>query len=64
MTKKIQVVCPYCGGGCMLNLIVENGTILGAEPAQGKSYQPGFNDGSSQCRSGLYDLSMVDWRMQ
>jgi predicted molibdopterin-dependent oxidoreductase YjgC len=33
MAEKIQVVFPYCGGGCMLNLIVDNGTILGAEPA-------------------------------
>lgn len=30
--KKILTVCPYCGSGCKLNLLVEDGEIVGANP--------------------------------
>jgi len=30
--EKVLTVCPYCGTGCGLNLLVENNRIVGAEP--------------------------------
>ena len=30
--EKHMAVCPYCGAGCKLNLIVENGKVVDAEP--------------------------------
>lgn len=30
--EKIQTVCPYCGTGCGLYLLVENGRITSVEP--------------------------------
>ena len=30
--EKVLTVCPYCGTGCGLNLIVEKGRITGVEP--------------------------------
>jgi formate dehydrogenase (hydrogenase) len=54
MADKIQVVCPYCGGGCMLNLIVDNGTILGAEPAPGRINQ------SELCLKGYYGWDFLN----
>ena len=33
--EKVLTVCPYCGAGCQLYLQVENGTVVGAEPANG-----------------------------
>lgn len=33
--EKIASVCPYCGAGCKLNLVVENNRILRAEAAEG-----------------------------
>jgi formate dehydrogenase major subunit len=32
--KKIASVCPYCGAGCKLNLVVENNRIIRAEAAE------------------------------
>jgi formate dehydrogenase (hydrogenase) len=54
MAEKIQVVCPYCGGGCMLNLIVDNGVILGAEPAPGRINQ------SELCLKGYYGWDFLN----
>lgn len=31
--KKTYTVCPYCGTGCMFNLVSENGKLGGIEPA-------------------------------
>jgi len=31
--KKTLTVCPYCGTGCMLHLISENGRLVGVEPS-------------------------------
>jgi len=30
--EKVLTVCPYCGTGCGLNLLVENNHIIGIEP--------------------------------
>jgi formate dehydrogenase (hydrogenase) len=54
MTEKIQSVCPYCGGGCMLNLIVNNGLILGAEPARGRINQ------NELCLKGYYGWDFLN----
>lgn len=37
--EKIASVCPYCGAGCKLNLVVENNRILRAEAAEGVTNQ-------------------------
>ena len=35
--KKVVTVCPYCASGCKINLVVDNGKIVRAEAAQGKT---------------------------
>ena len=37
--EKHMVVCPYCGSGCKLDLLVENGVVVGAEPLMGLTNQ-------------------------
>lgn len=37
--KKVITVCPYCASGCKINLVVDNGKIVRAEAAQGKTNQ-------------------------
>ena len=37
--KKITSVCPYCGAGCKLKLVVENNKIIRAEAAEGVTNQ-------------------------
>ena len=46
--ERHMVVCPYCGSGCKLNLLVENDLIVGAEPLKGIT-----NDG---------ELCLKGWR--
>ena len=29
--EKHMAVCPYCGAGCKMNLVVENGQVIDAE---------------------------------
>ncbi len=55
MEKKVLTVCPYCGAGCQLNLVVDNNKILRAEPAQGRT-----NEGNL-CLKGHYgwDFLMI-----
>lgn len=48
MEKKVLTVCPYCGAGCQLYLVVEDGKILRAEPADGRT-----NEGNL-CLKGYY----------
>jgi formate dehydrogenase major subunit len=48
MEKKTLTVCPYCGAGCHLNLVTENGRIVRAEGAQGRT-----NEGEL-CLKGLF----------
>ena len=39
--EKHMAVCPYCGAGCKLNLIVDDGMVIGAEGLDGV---PGLAD--------------------
>ncbi len=32
VTKKVLTVCPYCGVGCGLYLVVEDNRVVGVEP--------------------------------
>ena len=54
MANKVLTVCPYCGAGCMLNLLVDNGTIVGAEPAPGRTNQ------SELCLKGYYGWDFLN----
>ncbi len=46
--KKVVTVCPYCASGCKINLVVDNGKIVRAEAAQGKTNQ------GTLCLKGYY----------
>ncbi|HBU6573663.1 TPA: hypothetical protein MC588_003137, partial [Citrobacter amalonaticus] len=46
--KKITSVCPYCGAGCKLKLVVENNKIIRAEAAEGVTNQ------NQLCLKGYY----------
>lgn len=46
--EKVITVCPYCASGCKINLLVENGEIVGAEGANGVT-----NEGEL-CLKGYY----------
>lgn len=35
--ERHMAVCPYCGTGCKLNLLVEDGVVKGVEPLMGLS---------------------------
>ena len=48
MENKVLTVCPYCGAGCRLYLVVEDGKIKRAEPAVGRT-----NEGAL-CLKGYY----------
>ena len=37
--EKTLTVCPYCGAGCHINLVTENGKIIRAEGANGRTNQ-------------------------
>ena len=52
--ERVQTVCPYCGTGCNLDLCVENGKIVKAEPIKGHP----VNDGEL-CLKGLYGWEYV-----
>ncbi len=39
MEKKVLTVCPYCGSGCKLYLVVEDGQVVRAEAADGRTNQ-------------------------
>ncbi|AAM84189.1 formate dehydrogenase subunit alpha [Yersinia pestis] len=52
--KKILTVCPYCGSGCKLNLLVEDGEIVGAEPADGVTNQ------GALCLKGYYGWDFLN----
>ena len=46
--KKVVTVCPYCASGCKIHLVVDNGKIVRAEAAQGKTNQ------GTLCLKGYY----------
>jgi len=48
MEKKVLTVCPYCGAGCQLYLVVQDGQIVRAEPANGRTNQ------GNLCLKGYY----------
>ncbi len=52
--EKHMTVCPYCGSGCKLNLLVENGKVIGAEPLNGAT-----NEGEL-CLKGYYGWDFVN----
>ncbi|GAB4058954.1 formate dehydrogenase subunit alpha [Uliginosibacterium sediminicola] len=52
--KKVITVCPYCGSGCKINLLVEGNKIVGAEGAQGVT-----NEGEL-CLKGYYGWDFLN----
>ena len=52
--KKIASVCPYCGAGCKLNLVVENNRIIRAEAAEGATNQ------GTLCLKGFYGWDFLN----
>ena len=52
--KKIASVCPYCGAGCKLNLVVENNRIIRAEAAEGVTNQ------GTLCLKGFYGWDFLN----
>ncbi|NMP28908.1 formate dehydrogenase subunit alpha [Rahnella sp. SAP-1] len=52
--KKVTTVCPYCGAGCKLNLVVDNGKIIRAEGANGVTNQ------GELCLKGYYGWDFLN----
>ena len=52
--KKVTTVCPYCGTGCKLDLLVENDKVVGAEPAYGRTNEGGL------CLKGYYGWDFLN----
>lgn len=52
--KKITSVCPYCGAGCKLKLVVENNKIIRAEAANGTTNQ------NQLCLKGYYGWDFLN----
>lgn len=52
--KKVTTVCPYCGAGCKLNLVVDNGKIIRAEGADGATNQ------GELCLKGYYGWDFLN----
>lgn len=52
--KKVTTVCPYCGAGCKLKLIVENNKIIRAEAADGVTNQ------NELCLKGYYGWDFLN----
>ncbi|HCD9773695.1 formate dehydrogenase subunit alpha [Enterobacter hormaechei] len=52
--KKIASVCPYCGAGCKLNLVVKNNRIIRAEAADGVTNQ------GTLCLKGFYGWDFLN----
>gem|GEM_PF-3471493 len=48
--KNVITVCPYCASGCKISLVVDNGSIVRAEAAGGKTNQ------GKLCLNGLLRL--------
>ncbi|MFB5678390.1 formate dehydrogenase subunit alpha [Paenibacillus terreus] len=54
MGDKVLTVCPYCGSGCQMFLKVEDGQVVGAEPADGRT-----NEGNL-CLKGHYGWDFLN----
>lgn len=54
MENKVLTICPYCGAGCNLYLVVEDGKIVRAEPANGRT-----NEGNL-CLKGHYGWDFLN----
>lgn len=52
--EKHMAVCPYCGAGCKLNLIVDDGMVIGAEGLDGVT-----NEGEL-CLKGLSGFDFIN----
>ncbi|AIA70205.1 formate dehydrogenase subunit alpha [Pectobacterium atrosepticum] len=52
--KKITSVCPYCGAGCKLKLVVEDNKIIRAEAADGVTNQ------NELCLKGYYGWDFLN----
>jgi formate dehydrogenase alpha subunit len=52
--EKVITVCPYCGTGCKINLLVENGKVVGAEGANGVTNQ------GELCLKGYYGWDFLN----
>ena len=52
--KKVVTVCPNCASGCKINLVVDNGKIVRAEAAQGKTNQ------GTLCLKGYYGWDFIN----
>ena len=54
MEKKVLTVCPYCGAGCQLYLVVKDGQVVRAEAADGRTNQ------STLCLKGRYGWDFLN----
>ncbi|MDR0500510.1 MAG: formate dehydrogenase subunit alpha [Coriobacteriales bacterium] len=52
--EKHMAVCPYCGAGCKLDLLVQNGKVVGVEPLNGIT-----NEGEL-CLKGYYGFDFIN----
>lgn len=52
--NKVITVCPYCASGCKMQLLVDEGKVVGAEPAAGKNNQ------STLCLKGYYGWDFLN----
>lgn len=52
--NKVITVCPYCGSGCKINLLVKNNKVVGAEGADGVTNQ------GALCLKGLYGWDFLN----
>lgn len=54
MEQKVLTVCPYCGAGCQLYLVLDEGKIVRAEPANGRTNE------SNLCLKGYYGWDFLN----
>lgn len=54
MEKKVLTVCPYCGTGCKLNLVVKDNQVIRAEAANGR------NNEGNLCLKGYYGWDFLN----
>lgn len=52
--QKVITVCPYCAAGCKLELVVEEGNVVRAQPAMGKNNQ------GTLCLKGYYGWDFIN----